>query len=1060
MKKNLKKVISAVVALALSVSSVVALAATPSFTDVADTANYAEAVNTLAALGIVTGYEDGTFKPEDNITRAEVTTMVVAAINATEQAEGMMGTTQFSDVQDEATRWASGYINVGVANGFISGFAEDGTFRPSENVTYAQIVSMLIRALEYEDYADYLGGWPNGYLSLGQSTGVTSGVSLNANDVVTRGQVAMLINNFLDTPKVEVNGFSYTDTGAIRPNIEVQDGKNGTYYKTPLTEYFRIYILEGAVVETNRTNSQRDADRVLFQIQKVRSSDQYESITGENINNVDLTQNVDGSYNYTKLEAYVGETDAVNYLNTYAVAYMELNDSDEWVIRHFIPSGRNRTFESRLSLLDDEDYDFTDKSPYLRFFETADATRSTKYSLSSGSRGQFKLYVNGTEVSSPTPADFEKYILTNKAGDIELIDQYASGSAADGYYDIINVTYYAIGQVDTVSTSTGRITFSNLSVKGSNITLDEESNDVTFNIYKNGSEVTLADIQPDDVLTISYDPITTNDDIQASHYYEIYVSSDTVEGQLTSYSTSDETVTVGGKAYEFATGEFVVKDSAINGMKLADEYVLYLDAFGRIFDFETSASSAKLAILDRYTKSSADDYYRATLYLPDGTTKSYEVNNTKVSIDGKTGSALDQYLSEKVYDINGNGDSVWTEADRTNSNKLPVQNRVVSYKVNSSGIITSLTFETGKKGENSYNANTKAVGSVRMSASSKIIDAITYIEEDQQTSYLAVASLSDFIDDVEYEVYGYGTRFNDNTYPLVVVVKGEGAYTEETRFAVISDDVPGQGTNEEDDYIYTFKAYYEGAEIEISTVDEADLEVKNIDDSTLQPTDLRKGDVIVFQGGTDNVKQIDVVFRGSQYIGDYETNTVAKLLKVGDSSGLIGIPADVGTSNDLSKWTTDWNPTNSDQNVQLVAGPIVEKNSGYFTIGKVATAAFDANGNVIADPDDPDAPEVAYEGLYTDRYGDSTVADGVLEVAFSDNVKVVVYDYYYSEKARLRDGTSGSIVASSIGNGQYLGEDQNIVPWDTLKAEGSPINFAFAMLVDDEAVCVFVINAA
>lgn len=1036
MKKNLKKVISAVVALALSVSSVVALAATPSFTDVADTANYAEAVNTLAALGIVTGYEDGTFKPEDNITRAEVTTMVVAAINATEQAEGMMGTTQFSDVQDEATRWASGYINVGVANSFISGF-EDGTFRPSENVTYAQIISMLVRALNYTDYADYLGGWPNGYLSLGQSTGITSGVSMNANDVVTRGQVAILINNFLDTPKVEVNGFSYTDSGAIRPNIEVQDGKDGTYYKTPLTENFRIYILEGAVVETNRTNSQRDADRVLFEIQKSRTSDPYESLTGENINNDRTISTVN-----TQIEAYVGETDAVNYLNTYAVAYMELNDSDEWVIRHFIPSGRNRTFESRLSLLDDEDYDFTGTSPYLRFFATADATRSTRYSLSSGTRGDFKLYVNGTEILTPDETDFETYILNNPTGDIELIDQYASGSAADGYYDIINVTYYAIGQVDTVSTSTGRITFSEINVRGNNLTLDEESNDVTFHIYKNGSEIKLADIQTDDILTISYD---VTQDFQSSHYYEIYVSSDTAEGQYTSYSNSDETVTIGGTAYEFATGDFATN---VNGLTLADEYVVYLDAFGRIYTFETSASSAKLAILDRYTKSSADDYYRATLYTSDGSSGSYEVNNTRVSIDGKTGAALDEYLLTKIYDAGDDGKL--QESERTNANKLPVEDRVVSYKINSSGIITSLTFETGKGGPASYNSNTNAVGSVRMSDSSKIIDATEYNDQDQQTSYLAMASLSDFIDDVEYEAYGYGERFSDNTYPLVLVVKGEGAYTDETRFAVISDDMPGQGSNEDGDYIYTFKAFYEGAEVDISTVDEADLEVKNIDDSTLDPKALRKGDVIVFQGGTDNVKQIDVVFRGSQYIGDYEKNTIAKLLSVDednnpvDMASLIGIPADVGTSNGVSKWTTDWNTTNSDQNVQLVAGPIVEKNSGYFTIGKVAYGT----------------PVDGYTGQYTDRYGDSTAEDGVLEVSFANNVTVVSYDYYYSEKARLSTGTSGNIVASTIGNSQYLGDDQNIVPWDTLKADGAPINFAFAMLVDDEAVCVFVINAA
>ena len=86
MKKNLKKVISAVIALALSVSSV-AMAA-PTFTDVADTASYAQAVDTLAALGVISGYEDGSFKPDNNITRAEVATMMVAALNRSADAEG------------------------------------------------------------------------------------------------------------------------------------------------------------------------------------------------------------------------------------------------------------------------------------------------------------------------------------------------------------------------------------------------------------------------------------------------------------------------------------------------------------------------------------------------------------------------------------------------------------------------------------------------------------------------------------------------------------------------------------------------------------------------------------------------------------------------------------------------------------------------------------------------------------------------------------------------------------------------------------------------------------
>ena len=80
--KNFKKVISAVIALALVISSFTAVSASK-FADVADTANYAEAVEVLAALGIVNGTEEeGTlvFKPEDQVTRAEAATVVMRFI--------------------------------------------------------------------------------------------------------------------------------------------------------------------------------------------------------------------------------------------------------------------------------------------------------------------------------------------------------------------------------------------------------------------------------------------------------------------------------------------------------------------------------------------------------------------------------------------------------------------------------------------------------------------------------------------------------------------------------------------------------------------------------------------------------------------------------------------------------------------------------------------------------------------------------------------------------------------------------------------------------------------
>ena len=74
--------------------------------------------------------------------------MIVAAINRTADAKGQMGNTKFADMNNEAKKWASGYVNVAVSEDIIAGF-EDGTFRPDEQVTYAQVVKMLVCAAGY-----------------------------------------------------------------------------------------------------------------------------------------------------------------------------------------------------------------------------------------------------------------------------------------------------------------------------------------------------------------------------------------------------------------------------------------------------------------------------------------------------------------------------------------------------------------------------------------------------------------------------------------------------------------------------------------------------------------------------------------------------------------------------------------------------------------------------------------------------------------------------------------------------------------------------------------------
>ena len=111
---------------------------TNNFSDVS-TGWYAQAVSYLASRNIVTGYPDGTFRPNAPITRAELTAIVSRFFELHEA-----DTLTFSDVSD--LHWAIAYINNAVARGWVIGF-EDDTFRPNNATTRAEAVTMLNRVL-------------------------------------------------------------------------------------------------------------------------------------------------------------------------------------------------------------------------------------------------------------------------------------------------------------------------------------------------------------------------------------------------------------------------------------------------------------------------------------------------------------------------------------------------------------------------------------------------------------------------------------------------------------------------------------------------------------------------------------------------------------------------------------------------------------------------------------------------------------------------------------------------------------------------------------------------
>ena len=177
------------------------------FTDIYNT-DVARAAETLRLLDIVSGTGGTSFSPNRELTRAEFCKLAVELMGNGDKVAAQMNRTVFQDVP--STHWARGYIAVATQGtttgsgdtavttaGIIRGDAY-GNFNPDRPITYAEAVTILVRILGYGD-SDVGMLWPEGYLAKAGELGLTKGLSLTANDTITRGQAALMMENLLFT---------------------------------------------------------------------------------------------------------------------------------------------------------------------------------------------------------------------------------------------------------------------------------------------------------------------------------------------------------------------------------------------------------------------------------------------------------------------------------------------------------------------------------------------------------------------------------------------------------------------------------------------------------------------------------------------------------------------------------------------------------------------------------------------------------------------------------------------------------------------------------------------
>ena len=178
-----KKVLSLVLCVAMLLSVMVMGTGAVTLTDSEDISpQYREAAEVLTGMGIINGYEDDSFKPQQSITRAEVAAMIYRVATGDvedEKADINAGAKIFTDV--DADDWYAGYVNYCGDAEYIKGF-EDDSFRADENVTGYQVLAMILRAVGYDKNNEFTGtNWTINVASTAMQQGLLKNVDSSVN---------------------------------------------------------------------------------------------------------------------------------------------------------------------------------------------------------------------------------------------------------------------------------------------------------------------------------------------------------------------------------------------------------------------------------------------------------------------------------------------------------------------------------------------------------------------------------------------------------------------------------------------------------------------------------------------------------------------------------------------------------------------------------------------------------------------------------------------------------------------------------------------------------------
>ncbi len=609
--KNLKKTLAVVLAFAMVFS--MGIINTFAFSDVEAGTVVDEAVGILSNLSILEGFEDGTFKPEETVTRAQMAAIICRTLGFESQAQSSMGTTVFTDVA--ADSWASGYINVAQAQGIINGYG-NGLFGPNDKVTYEQAVKMIVAALGYDVAAAAKGGYPTGYLAIASAEGITKNANGRVGDAALRATVAVLVYNALEVRLMDQNSWS-------------TDGSD-TYAKTTetiLSKYLNVSKWEGileADTFTNYAENGYDEDAIerisldsaaFTNVYNEKGSLEPVKNTGSNPPASDVNASLVDTTGLLgkRVIAYIGneEDPATDECMVYA-----LNEKSK--------ANSSVAINALQLVKDDTDADM------IRYTEPG-STKVKEIELEA-SPVIYKNYVKDTSESITNTATL--YDAVKKGGVVEFI----SNDADKKIEYIIIKAYEKEYVVETATEKEGVFRYENYTTEGIS-KIDTTKEDQLHIVYKDGALAEVKDIEANNTVSMF--------ELNGKKVYLYYVSSKAVTGAVEGYDS--KVVVINGEEYQLDMTGKAPKDLA------KTEGIYFIDVDGRIAWYEADKTAGTIGILLAVAQGTGfeSNTYKARVALADGSVAIYELDKDAEFDTADTAKAVAEKLAGGSVPANG-----------------------------------------------------------------------------------------------------------------------------------------------------------------------------------------------------------------------------------------------------------------------------------------------------------------------------------------------------------------------------------------------------------------------